>query len=55
MFIFSYLFIVAQTKSTIFNMTANCVIVIYSHIITYNYIYSHVVLITFIIIKIDND
>ncbi len=28
--------------STILNMIVNCVIIIYSHIITYNHIYSHV-------------
>jgi len=53
MFIFIYLFIVGQTKSTIINMTTNCVVVIYSHIITYNYIY--VVLITIIIKKLNNN
>jgi hypothetical protein len=43
-----------------FNMTTNCVVVVYSHIITYNHIYNHVFLIMvvvkrMIVIKVQND
>jgi hypothetical protein len=37
--------------SNVFNMITNCVVIIYSHVITYNHIYNHVVLIV-VVVKI---
>jgi hypothetical protein len=44
MFIYIYIYIIGQTMSIMFNMTNNCVVIIYYHIIKYNHIYCHVVL-----------
>jgi hypothetical protein len=48
---FSYIFIFIfksysrSTNAIVFSMIINCVVIIYSHMITYSHIYNHVVLI----------